>query len=242
MDELGNASVIGRLLDEISWEGSKVRAYRQGGRGMENVLTAEVLLPLSYLPREAFLGDVLSGARGATAALADLARDAESAEVSLLPGDIAVGEKPVNVQPDATITTASAFALVEAKRIPSSSFQPVQLAREYLAVLQEAGARRPVLLLVLGAPPPVRVKGHGLMEPSEAIQLTLSEVHRTVESQAPLASALEQIADVLAWITWSDIANVVRMRQGNFADAPGGLSGTVHRLCASVLDAVAWHS
>jgi hypothetical protein len=81
MGELVNASVIGRLLEAISWEGRNVRAYRQGGRGVENVLTAEVLLPLSYLPRDAFLGAVLAGAYGATRPLADLARDIEQADV-----------------------------------------------------------------------------------------------------------------------------------------------------------------
>lgn len=63
-NEPKNASVIGRLLEEISWEGATVRKYRAGGRGLENVLTAEVLLPLSYLPRTAFLGPVLRTARG----------------------------------------------------------------------------------------------------------------------------------------------------------------------------------
>jgi hypothetical protein len=33
-------SVMSRLLHEISWEGSRVKLYRDGGRGMENALTA----------------------------------------------------------------------------------------------------------------------------------------------------------------------------------------------------------
>jgi hypothetical protein len=63
--ELVNRTVIGRLLEEISWEGSSVRKYRKGGRGLENVLTAEVLLPLSYLPRDKFLGAVIRAAHDA---------------------------------------------------------------------------------------------------------------------------------------------------------------------------------
>lgn len=62
--EGGNVSVIGRLLEEISWEGSRVKQYREGGRGLENVLTAEVLLPLTYLPRGPFLAPVLRSAHG----------------------------------------------------------------------------------------------------------------------------------------------------------------------------------
>lgn len=42
------ASVVGRLLAEISWE--RATAYREGGRGRENVLVAEVLMALDFLP------------------------------------------------------------------------------------------------------------------------------------------------------------------------------------------------
>ena len=38
-------SAIGRLLDEISWEGN-ARKYRGGGLGRENVLTVEVFSAL----------------------------------------------------------------------------------------------------------------------------------------------------------------------------------------------------
>lgn len=61
-DDATNTTIIGRLLEEISWEGKRVRLYRRGGRGMENVLTAEVLLPLSFLPRTHFLGELLLAA------------------------------------------------------------------------------------------------------------------------------------------------------------------------------------
>jgi hypothetical protein len=59
-----NTSVLGRLLEELSWEGSSIRRYRHGGRGYDNVLTAEVLLALDFLPRQAFLGAVLRVAHG----------------------------------------------------------------------------------------------------------------------------------------------------------------------------------
>ena len=57
-------SVVGRLLTEISWEGKKVRQYREGGQGFENVLTAEVLQALNFLPRKAFMGCVLDSLPG----------------------------------------------------------------------------------------------------------------------------------------------------------------------------------
>ena len=40
-------SAMGRLLEEISWEGN-ARKYRHGGRGLENVLTAEFFLALDF--------------------------------------------------------------------------------------------------------------------------------------------------------------------------------------------------
>ena len=43
---------LGRLLSVISWEGSSVRMYRRGGRGLENVLTLDVMGALDTLPRE----------------------------------------------------------------------------------------------------------------------------------------------------------------------------------------------
>ena len=75
----------------------------------------------------------------------------------------------VEVQPDAIITTPSVYCLVEAKRIRSSSFQPRQLAREFVMAQQFAGERRPILALLLSAPPPVRVQGRGRLSIRDAI-------------------------------------------------------------------------
>ncbi|MEU4746203.1 hypothetical protein AB0G02_37880, partial [Actinosynnema sp. NPDC023658] len=118
-----NTSVLGRLLDEISWEGASVRHYRDGGRGRENVLTAEVLTALDFLPRRAFLGAVLDNAHGADQARLTASREVEDAELVFLPDEVVLnpdgrsrGDRLI-VQPDATITTPSAHVLIEAKRI-----------------------------------------------------------------------------------------------------------------------------
>ncbi len=83
-------SVIGRLLEEISWTGSQVKAFRGGGRGFENVLTAEVFQALDFLPRTSFLGNVIESAHGAVAARAALRQEAETAEFHLLPGEMCI--------------------------------------------------------------------------------------------------------------------------------------------------------
>jgi len=172
MSSLENDSMVGRLLEEISWDGKSVKRYRNGGRGLENVLTAEVFMMLDFLPRDEFLGAVLRKAHGAASTAAFAADEASSAITSLLPGDAQLTPTTIVLQPDAWIETTSCRILVEAKRIRSSAFQQEQLAREYLALMQHTGYRRNLLLLVLGSPPPIKVKGvAGHIEPAESIAL-----------------------------------------------------------------------
>ena len=59
VEEMENTSPMGRLLEELSWEGN-ARKYRGGGRGLENVLVTEVFSLLDQLPRSTFLGAVLT--------------------------------------------------------------------------------------------------------------------------------------------------------------------------------------
>ncbi|WP_142057805.1 hypothetical protein [Pseudarthrobacter sp. B4EP4b] len=128
-----SSSIVGKLLEEISWE--KARDYRTGGQGRENVLTAEVLVGLDFLPRTYFLAAVIRAAHGADDARARLAAEAEQLQMNFLPGDFSfgsgAGRAALVVQPDAIFETPSTYTLVEAKRIKYGSFQPEQLAREY---------------------------------------------------------------------------------------------------------------
>lgn len=242
MKTQANGSVIGRLLEEISWEGSRVRAYRDGGRGLENVLTAEVLLPLSYLPRSMFLGEVLRATHGAKAVCAQLAAEIEQAEVTLLPEQLLLGKHGMVVQPDATIVTPTCHVLVEAKRIRRSSFQPEQLAREYLGLLQSAGSKTALLLLILGSPPPVVVKGHGPLQLMDAITMHLEKVNAESGSHIPLGEVAARIPEVVGWTTWDDIRDVVARQLPKFTSLDPGVAGTVLRLCNSVTTAIEWHS
>jgi hypothetical protein len=129
-------SIIGRLLEELSWTGRLITKYRGGGRGFENVLSAEVLQALDFLPRAAFLGSVVEALHdGAATARQMLKDEAEKAEFLVLPGEMYLQAEDipkVEIQPDAIITTPNVYCLVEAKRIRSSSFQPRQLAREFV--------------------------------------------------------------------------------------------------------------
>ncbi|GAB2966453.1 hypothetical protein [Saccharothrix stipae] len=243
-----NTSVLGRLLDEISWEGANVRGYRDGGRGRENVLTAEVLTALDFLPRRAFLGAVLDNAHGADRARHALSRESEDAEIVFLPDEVVLnpdgrsrGDRLI-VQPDAVITTPAAHALVEAKKIGRSSFQPQQLAREYLAVTRQAGDRTPLLLLILGTPPPVLVTGHGRMPVHDAIAHHLPTVHALAHHPGPLDELIGRIPDVCAWTTWHDLTHTVTDQHARTTDADPSTAATIARLVTSITHAVARHS
>lgn len=132
-------SAVRRLLDELSWEGNP-RKYRDGGLGLENVLTAEVFQALDFLPRQAFLARVLAGASGAP--LKNPQSDIEQAMVDILPGDLAHPDLGIRAQPDVVIDSPEVFIFVEAKRLRPSSFQPDQLAKELILTAEHARGRR----------------------------------------------------------------------------------------------------
>ncbi|WP_426766128.1 hypothetical protein ACP3TD_06095 [Pseudarthrobacter sp. 1G09] len=99
------SSIVGKLLEENSWE--KAKYYRNGGQGRENVLTAEVLVGLDFLPRNHFLGAVIRAAHGADAARQRLANEVEDLQMQFLPGDFIIGsdnrKTRLVVQPDAVL-------------------------------------------------------------------------------------------------------------------------------------------
>ena len=232
-------SVIGRLLSEVSWEGRRVRIYRRGGRGLENVLTAEVMQALDFLPRKHFLGACLSALHDCPEVVSPrLVAEAEAVEFQLLPGPrhlTSVAGQRVEVQPDAILQSPSVHCVVEAKRIRSSSFQANQLAREYALVEQEAGAKQPLLMLLLGEPPPVLVQRRGRMEIEDAIRVGL-------------AALIEQPEDYdkrqlsVAWLTWAEIGSILEGQRASFKAASRSVQGTVERIVGSAIGAIEWHS
>lgn len=240
---------LGRLLEEISWEGN-ARHYRQGGRGFENVLTVEVLQALSFLPRKAFLGGIIESAFSELPATVRLlAEEVEAVSFSLLPGGFTLERSsnsrkpPVEVQPDAILTSPSVYCLVEAKRIGRGAFQPEQLAREYVAVLQQARRHglRPLLLLLLADPPPVPVKGLGRMDIHKAVSLGLGSVlERTCEEASP-EELISQLSTVVAYTTWPKISACLAAARHGFSSGSSSIDASIWRLTESALEAIRWH-
>ena len=242
------SSVMCRLLSEISWEGNPQR-YRHGGRGMENVLSAEVFQALDFLPRTAFLGTIIRSATGARATLDAVAAEAENLRFRFLPGSYNPGfggtheRKPLWVQPDGVLVSDRVFCLVEAKRIRSSSFQPEQLAREYVTTMREAAGKTPLMLLVLSRRPPVHVSRHGRLEVHDAIARFLPQVLSRVDGESPSASQLlESINSVVAFVTWEQIADILRQTCATFESVDPSVTKSVVRLTGAALNAIAGHA
>ena len=243
-DTLKNTSVIGRLLEEISWEGASVRGYRLGGRGRENVLTAEIFLPLGYLPRRAFLGEVLRVAHGADEARAAVIRDIEPAVLTLLPDETVLPPTGIVVQPDATLVSVSTHVLVEAKRIRASSFSGGATS----AGVPGPGSRRWAADAIAACrsrlATPVRLAGHaGRVALQEAVTLHLGTVYNRVDGvPLDLDEMTRRLPETLAWITWSEIQQTVACQAGRCANLDQELASTIRRLSASVTTAIDWHA
>lgn len=244
-----NCTVLGRLLEELSWVGNTIKGYRYGGRGFENVLTAEVFQALDFLPRQYFLGAVVEASHGAAKARTLLQQEIEQAQFTLLPGNFYLipsakqHRSGLAVQPDGLIKSPNCYGLLEAKRIKRSSFQPEQLAREFVLVAREAQERQPLLWLVLSSPPPLPVQGHGRLGLTEAIDLHLESVLNRAENHNLEKSALlEQINEVVCWTTWQTVAEVVREQVHNIDCADPSVAACVRRLTDAVIRSVNWHS
>ncbi|MCB0890078.1 MAG: hypothetical protein KDB38_11960 [Nocardioidaceae bacterium] len=241
MDDLANDSPIGRLLEEISWQSAK--KYRNGGRGIEDVLTAEVFLALDLLPRDHFLGEILRRSHGADSARASVVTEVEEARFTLLPDELILGPNATKVQPDGLLKSPSTLVLIESKRIRRSTFQKHQLAREFLALTQKAGDRVPLLLLVLGSPPPVLVETHGRQEPFEAIALTLTDaINDAGFTGLDAAELLERAEHTVAWITWNEIQTTVAEQAAALSHLPNSIAASVQRLASAATRAIDWHA
>jgi hypothetical protein len=242
-------SALDRLLQTLSWDGASIRSYRQGGAGKENALTTEVLAALDFLPRGAFLGETLRRAHGDEQRLAGMASEIEQAEVTVLGDSVflrpsAGGSEPNRMvfQPDATIEMPSAHILIEAKRIRSSRFQADQLARCLAVAHVQASGRAPLVLLVLGSPPPVNVEGRGRIAVADSIAEFLPHVAERCDADLDPASMLADVPRTLAWITWQEIARIAAAQLDRVDLPDPSMTASIGRLVETITSAVALHS
>lgn len=172
----------------------------------------------------------------------------EQANFVLLPGNfylrpsIKVHSGALPVQPDGIISSETAYAVIEAKRLKSSSFQPQQLAREYLLAIRDAGDRVPLLLLIVGKEPPVRVQKHGLQSVRDAVFLHLKDVYDQCEDLPfSFADAAENIDSVICWTMWQSVSESVAQSLRSIRYNDPSITATVRRLANSAIEAIEWH-
>lgn len=243
-------SVLGRLLVELSWEGEGIREYRDGGQGKENVLSADALAALDFLPRSHFLASIFRNLHGGSLEAKErLAQEAEGTVLHLLPGSFylrpsaATHQEGIAVQPDGLVDAPSVFGFLEAKRIRESAFQAQQLARTISMTVREARGRTPLAVFILGEEPPVRVRGLGRMGLVEGTRQNLDEVLGKLEDFPWAREELDrQIEDLIAWITWEEIETITRQQLESFTAESPSVQAAIERLAGQLLAAVEWHS
>lgn len=106
-----------------------------------------------------------------------------------------------------------------------------------------ASERTPLLLLILGSPPPVPVAGGGALSIHDAITRFLPGVHQfAVDHPLILDDLGARIADVCAWTTWHDLAATVTAQHRELAISDPSIAATITRLTKAVISSVAHHA
>lgn len=211
MEDETPRSPIAHLLSGISWEGKKVtKKYRAGGRGVDEVLTTELLLGLELLPRRPFAKFLFDRIRSNSSSGIFLP-DEEIATLHFLSAPVGrhalrpnapTHQAAIDVQLDAMAETDQSRIFIEAKRIGISSFQEEQLDRTFIIALRESQQRQPRMLLILGEPPPVKVKKLGRVEIADGIRMRLATVYEKSEfTEFTLEEAEQRIPGCVGWIT-----------------------------------------
>jgi hypothetical protein len=209
-----------------------------------------VFQALDFVPRKHFLGAVIESVNGLEEAckkqLSDLVENAHirilSHEYYLCPSRKAYQDK-VAVQPDVLIETLNTLVLVEAKRIRPSSFQREQLARELVVLAQQCGEKTPILLLVLGEAPPVKVERVGRVGVSEAVRARLRGVFDRTENVIQSWERIDAMVDgAIGWVTWRGIAETIKAQLTTFHVGCPSTEAATRRVADTLTNAVARHS
>ena len=243
-------SVMGQLISELSWSGKRIRRYRNGGAGYENVLTAEVFQILDFLPREHFFGAIINSMQTCRETIQNqIYEEIEAGEFTLLPGNFYLKENPKShqegyaVQPDAILETPSVYCVIEVKRIKRSQFLRHQLSKEFYLATREAGKKIPFLFLVLREGPPIPVKGSGRIAIKDEIVNGLEAVHDIAQNHSLSVSQLKALAaDHYGWITWPEIKDTISEQLGLYSNDSYSTRKSIERLCNGIIDAIDRHS
>lgn len=242
-------SILGRLLYEISWEGNATKNYRMGGEGRENVLTADVLQILDYLPRKYFLGPVINAMHEAESTRKIIVSEIEKATLDMLPFSVLLRpsekswQKQCAVQPDGFLESPSVYCFIEIKRLRTTQFMERQLARELVATVVMAKEKAPLLMLIVPKKPPFSVKHNGKLLISEAVDLYIDEVVNSEVQGCEISADVFRnlVSNVICWITWDELLLCIKRQLDLFLNESESVQYSVKRMVNKLDSVIEWH-
>lgn len=124
-----------------------------------------------------------------------------------------------------------------------AGFNVGQRPRELLCLQAHSGDRTPLLLLILAAPPPIKIARSGPNEVDAGVAAGLESlcgrVGMTAEDYEGLLASIPSCA---AWITWSEIHTIVIRQKSALSGLPFSIAASPHRIAVGVAQAIKWHS
>jgi len=112
-----------------------------------------------------------------------------------------------------------------------------------VAATREAKGRLPLLLIVLGEQPPIKISGHGRKTINDAIKYNLKNVLNKTEGSIYDIDTLEGMIDSsVAWITWEEIKQLIISQLISFENSSRSIYGCVSRLVYSITESIERHS
>lgn len=212
-------SNLERFLDNVvSYQGKRNIMYRDGGIGIEDVLTLQFIQSLDFLPRSPFIKSIISSLNGEDKktlrklvseinTLTNLTFFSPAVYLKDIPRGLVQGNW---LRPDGVFETENFFAFIEAK-IPGGSFKEHQLVSEFIIVHREAenNNKLPILLLILGEEPPININGQGNLPIQDAIlNYYRTCCDRITHNAIPDNEIEEMINSTVFWITWGEIHDI----------------------------------
>lgn len=99
-----------------------------------------------------------------------------------------------------------------------------------------------MLVLILGKEPPIQIQGIGLRTIEAAIGGNLESVYQKANSPFSLPELESRVKETVAWITWSDIAKIVKQQLETYQPQSKSVDGTVKRLAGNVIQVIDQHT
>ncbi|SDP77249.1 hypothetical protein SAMN04487914_13720 [Arthrobacter sp. ok909] len=100
-----------------------------------------------------------------------------------------------------------------------------------------------MLLLILTAPPPIRLAGSGRHDVEAGVDVGLESLcARAGMTAEDYEALLASIPSSVAWMTWSEIHTIVMRQKSALSGLPYSIAESLHRTADGVAQDIRWHS